>query len=625
MGQAPSDERLAPPSHEQVTKELANKFAEKCFTSLELYSFKDVFNRLADHQQHVRYLKEDTIARFLELPDVLGVSAVLFQMVSYIGAFPFLEDAPAVLGLEQMVMVVTILTERYRRVLARGAMDRRKLLFKSLAVYDRKLSEMRPAETGNATREISQKGAMDQGGKPPTTTTSLRFAVDEPGEDEDPGLEDDDELVLAAFDSLDLISAFKHGNPATAHGAMIPADNLRKLIMLLLLIAPLDPQESLSSYSNRLSGDDLDSLRTTADCILASFLNVEQTPGIGFPRFNAVIPASMPFIFNGFTALFEHFLFSKDLDFHKHKGDKPQPISPPPELVQPLLEQTGSIMNLNVLSQLSFFIPGSSLFRRLRLLYSGDEDGFSMGSFESKVFNWRAPTILLVSGTRLPEEAEHTRNGPSSAFLATLPSRRFPPGNGSGPKGDTLTFGVYLSQPWKHTHRECFGTEDTLLFQLQPVHDVFRASTVNKDYASFTKPTASTPLGGISFGCPPPQSSQAYRRSTIMSLGPVSLALESSFEYGCFTHNYTSQGGAFQTSVARKFDFQDRFEISSIEVWGCGGDDEAKHQAERWAWEAREAEARRKINLGTGDIEADRALLEMAGLIGANRSGGSMG
>ncbi len=76
--------------------------------------------------------------------------------------------------------------------------------------------------------------------------------------------------------------------------------------------------------------------------------------------------------------------------------------------------------------------------------------------------------------------------------------------------------------------------------------------------------------------------------------------------------------------MVRKFDFQERFEISSLEVYGCGGDEEARQQAERWAWEAREAEARRKINLGTGDIEADRALLEMAGLIGTNRSGGSM-
>ena len=589
-----------------------------------MYSFKDVFNSLADREGQVRYLKQDTIARFLEVPDILDVSAVLFQMVSYIGAFPFLEDAPAVLGLEQMVMVVTLLTERYRRVLARGAMDRRKLLFKSLAVYDRKLLGIhRKGSAGEAGQNLTgQDGkAVPASGRP------QGFAIDEPVEDEDLALDDDDddELILAAFDSLDYISAFKHETPQTVHGAMIPADNWRKFIMLLLFIAPLDAQESLSSYSARLSGDELENLRETADCVLASFLNVEHAPGIKFSRFNTVIPASMPFLFGGLTALFEHFLFSKKLDFHRNTGDQTQPVNSTPELIQPPLEDTRSIMNLNVLSQLSLFIPGSTLFRRLRPLYSGDEDGFSMGSFESRVFNWRAPTILLVSGTRLPDSASHAHSGPASTFLATLPPQRFPPGNLRGGKGEKLTFGVYLSQPWKHTHRECFGDEDTLLFQLQPVHDVFRASAMNKDYAAFTKTSASTPIGGISLGCPPPQPTQAYRRSSMISLGPVSLVLESSFEFGCFKHNYTSQGGAFQTSVARKLDFEDRFEISSIEVWGCGGDEEAKHQAERWAWEAREAEARRKINLGTGDIEADRALLEMAGLIGANRSGGSMG
>ncbi|KAL2024843.1 hypothetical protein VTK56DRAFT_5664 [Thermocarpiscus australiensis] len=622
MGQAHSGGSQAPPSREKLTKRLAEKFAAKCFSPLELYSLKDVFSSLADREQQVRYLKEDTIARFLEIPDVLGVSPVLFQMVSYIGSFPFLEDAPAVLGLEQMVMVITILTERYRRVLARGSTNRRKLLFKSLAVYDRRLSE-RPNERGKAPQVENRKETDRSGNAPPVSALLPGFAIDEAGDDEDSGLDDDDELVLAALDSLDYISVVKHGLSPNIHGAMIPADNWRKLIMLLLLIAPLDAQENLSSYSHRLSGNELEGLRATADCVLAAFLDVEQSPGIKFARFNAIIPASMPFIFNGFTALFEHFLFSKNLDFQRHKSGEPGSTSSTTELVQPLLRDAGSVMHLNLLSQISFFIPGSSLFRKLRLLYSGDEDGFSMGSFETKVFNWRAPTILLVSGTRLADDTSYRATGAGSAFFAALPPRRLLPGGRN--KDERLTFGVYLSQPWKHTHRECFGDDNTLLFQLQPIHDVFRASALNKDYASFTKPSASNPIGGVSFGCPPPQPTQAYRRLRTMSLGPVSLALESSFEFGCFTHDYTSQGGAFQTSVARKFDFEERFRVSSIEVWGCGGDEEAKHQAERWAWEAREAEARRKINLGTGDIEADRALLEMAGLIGAHRSGGSMG
>jgi len=83
----------------------ARKFAQRCFTPLELYSFQAVFKSLADHQDSITYLKEDTIALFLEVPDILGVSPILFRMISYLGAFPFGEDAPVVLGFEQMIMV----------------------------------------------------------------------------------------------------------------------------------------------------------------------------------------------------------------------------------------------------------------------------------------------------------------------------------------------------------------------------------------------------------------------------------------------------------------------------------------------------------------------------------------
>ena len=551
------------------------------------------------------------MARFLEIPDILGASPVVFQMVSYIGAFPFLQDAPAVLSLEPMVMVVTLMTERYKRVLARGSVDRRKLLFKSLAVYDRKLSEMGRVQEE---REKAQGRENEH-----ASSSALGFAVDAAGEElPEEEEDDDDELVLAAFESLDIIDAFRKGDAPTARGAMIPADNFRKLILLLLLIAPLDAQERLSQYSDRVAGDELTSLRSTAESILAAFINAEKSPGITFAHFNNVIPTSFPFFFSGFNALFEHFLFSKNLDLNKHKGEKPPALALPTEQLQPLLPAPGSILSLNVLSQLSFFIPGSELFRRLRPLYSGDDDGFSMGSFEAKVFNWRAPTILLVQGTRI----DHNRRGSQeSAFNASIPPKRFPHGS----KSDRLTFGVYISQPWRYTNRECFGDATSILFQLEPIHDIFPASALNRDYASFTKPTSSNPRAGVAFGCPPPKASGSYKPSATTTLGSVSLLLDSGFEFGVFTHDFAARGGAFATSVSRRHNFQDRFAVDSLEVWGCGGDAEAKVQAERWAWEAREAEARRRINLGTGDIEADRALLEMVGLVGANQSGGSMG
>jgi hypothetical protein len=532
-------------------------------------------------------------------------------MTSFLGAFPFLRDAPAVLGLEQMVIVITILTERYKRVLARGPADRRKLLFKSLAVYDRTLSEIdheRPqdlkstdqAETGNGVR-----------------SHATGFAVDEAGEDEDDEADDDD-LVLAAFDSLNSLDAFKHGNRATIHGSMIPADNFRKLVMLLLLVAPLEADESLAQHRNRTTGKELETLRSATDSIIAAFLNVEKSPGIKYRHWEAIIPTSLPNLFAGFNPLFEHFLFSKNIDFSRATKDNEKPNVAPSMPLQPLLQETGSILNLALLSQLSFFLPGATLFRRLRLLYSGAEDGFSMGSFETKVFNWRAPTILLVRGSRL---GNIPSGGQEIAFAESLPPQRFPRGSAEG----TLTFGCYISQPWRLTNKDCFGDADCVLFQLEPVHDVFSASTLVHDYVAFSKPSSANPHAGISFGCPPPLGSASYRRESVVRLGAVSLMLDSSFEYGVFTHDHTGGGGSFRSSVARRLDFQDRFEVEALEVWGCGGDTEAKAQAERWAWEAREAEARRKINLGTGDIDADRALMEMAGLIGANRSGGSMG
>lgn len=154
--------------------------------------------------------------RFLEVPDVLQVSPVLFHMISFLGSFPFLNDAPVVLGLDEMVLVVTLLTERSQRVLSKGATDRRKLLFKSLAVYDRKLSEAQDKEDEceNGHRETQDPAASG--------SHAPGFLIDKAEDDEpDNGTEDDDddELVLSAFQSLDYVDAVKVGNRETIHGA----------------------------------------------------------------------------------------------------------------------------------------------------------------------------------------------------------------------------------------------------------------------------------------------------------------------------------------------------------------------------------------------------------------------
>jgi len=588
-----------------------------------------VFRSLADDQDGIYYWKEETLCRFLVIPDALGPGPLVYQMASYLGAFPFPSLAPSILTIEAMLKVVVIMTERYGRVLKHGKADRNKLLFRSLAVFDRRMSsvyEKSSQEILNALRE-SQEEAPESAVASPLQHHPVGFPIDQPAND-DGEEEDDDELALAALDSLDAIEVFKHDQKADTkiHHAQIPIDNFRRLLMLLLVIAPLDPQESLSKHAEDLTESRIAGLRRVADCILWSF-TPEQNAGIFYHSFNTIIPASLPHLFDGLNPLFEHFLFSQNLDLSKHRRTtsasvpraSPTMASPKPSQVskddlEPLLTREGEILDLSVLSQLAFFLKGSKVFRRLRPLYVGRDAGFSMGSIEQKVFNWRAPSILLVSGVRLPSEPEGARE---RAFWDKLPPKRFANGSTGNTSSGRVVFGAYLDTPWKHTYKEAMGGSESLLFQLEPIHEVFRTSTMNKDYATFTK-------SGINFGSPPPRARPISGLDSHIQLGPVSLSLDEGLEYGVFNHNSTG-GGSFHPSHTRKTDWQDRFEVESLEIWGCGGDEEAERQKAAWAFEEREAAARQGFRRGK-DVESDRALLEMAGLIGNhNASGGSMG
>ncbi|KAH8710168.1 restriction of telomere capping protein 5 [Phaeosphaeriaceae sp. PMI808] len=616
MGQGSSAEHahLTP---EQISSLLAQRFAQKSFSPLELYCFNSVFRSLADTESGVKYWSEATLCRFLELPDALGVGSVIFQMASYLGAFPLPSQAPAILTHEALLKVVTIMTERFGVVLKKKSRELwLRELYRSLAIYDKGIQS-----------ELEDK-KKDK--KAATTSSSLGFAIDAPDEGDEGDDQEDDELVLAALDSMDASEVFKHGEQSNVHHSIIPTDNLLKLIELLLLIAPIDPQQKISSLAPDLTSDRVEELRKAANVILSSF-GVENHPGVTYRSFNAVVSTCLPFIFNGLHPLFEHFLFAKDFDLSKRKTnptsspEETKPVIPPPKPVadaEPLLSQPGEILNFTILSQLSFFIEGSHLFRRLHPLYSGNKHGFSMGSFEKQVFNWRAPTILLVKGTLLPPTPSSTRE---RAFEEMLPPKRLPNSTSSSASNQTLIYGAYIPAQWKHTGRTCFGDQNTRLFQLSPTHDVFPASRVSTDYVYFNK--SPTNPSGLGLGTSIPLQSSAHSHSQqVFRPAAVSLHLDDALEFGVFTHS-SDGGGSFYPSrlpCRRGKDWQDRFEVEEMEVWGCGGDEVAEAQRKEWAWQEREAEARRRINLGTGDIELDRELLKMAGIIGGERSGGSM-
>lgn len=166
---------------------------------------------------------------------------------------------------------------------------------------------------------------------------------------------------------------------------------------------------------------------------------------------------------------------------------------------------------------------------------------------------------------------------------------------------------------------ENFGDKSSILFQLLPTHTIYPSTPYHTQFAYFH------PRVGLGFGSAPPF---LPRRSSIPSgtlishsADPqVSLSIDSALEYAVFTH--IAPGGSFAANVAHE-EYSYKIEVEEVEVWGCGVDNARDEQKRAWEWERREAERRQNVRVRE-DLEFDRALLEMAGIIGGNRSGGSM-
>ena len=575
---------------------------------------------------------------FLEIPDgndspekathecPLDAGPVIFRMVSYLGAFPFQNTlAPSVLTFEAMVKVVVLLTERYGKVLKRGRRDRIKLLFGSLADVGRK-------DVG-ADKEVDDEG--DKGTSSEAKSHAPGFTIDEPVNDEYD--EDDDDLALAALESLDAIEVFKHDRriDKTMYEAQISVDTFRRLLMLLLVIAPLKPLESVSKYTMDLTMERVESARKAADNILAAFIPDGETGGITYQSFAETVSSALPYLFDPLTPLFEHLLFSTNLNLSQRRDTSSsttlQPaeklpdgtVSPPsPIMLRGSFETM--IMNPSVVSYLSFFLPSTSSEKslinggvRLHPVFSTAAHGSSLTSFSHHVITWQSPTLLILQGA------------------ITNPST-------GGEK--MITLGAYLPHKWKSSGsassasiKPSGSTTYPLLFQLSPNHLLLPGNTSPSAYQPNTPEAFFSTHTGLSIGCQIPPSSRS-NQSHPTPRGAGSLLIDRSMETATFHVAPVGHDGIFQppsalhSSKATKTDL----DIYTLEVWGIVPDPEGETlssagqsavdvQREKWEFEAREAERRRNVNFragGEASTESARWLLESAGIIGGSRGGG---
>lgn len=193
-----------------------------------------------------------------------------------------------------------------------GVDDRRKLLFKSLVVYDWKLFEY-------VNRD--KLFVIDGLGVFVNFLYVFGFVVDIVGDDEDDlGCEDEDDFVFVVLDLLDYVNVGKFGDGFLFNYVLILVGNLKKIIVLLFFVVLLGVQESLFLYVNCVVGKEFEELGVVVDCIVVVFFDVEYLLGIRFFWFNLIIFLLMLFVFFGFIFLFEYFLFFKIFDFYKYVG-----------------------------------------------------------------------------------------------------------------------------------------------------------------------------------------------------------------------------------------------------------------------------------------------------------------
>jgi hypothetical protein len=117
--------------------------------ALSLQDYNSIFASLAETDgATTTYWKEDTLARFLEVPSKIG--SLLFKSASYLAALPTLENVPVPLDKEGLGVAVVVLTQRVpTEVLTSRELNR--LLFNSFA-------EAPPKPTDELKEKITEKG-----------------------------------------------------------------------------------------------------------------------------------------------------------------------------------------------------------------------------------------------------------------------------------------------------------------------------------------------------------------------------------------------------------------------------------------------------------------------------------
>lgn len=572
MGQAASNESntLSGDSNQKLSRDDMRLFfdnkALKQFTPLELFSFKDKIGK----DDLLQTVSDESIINWLSIPiDNDYLIKLVLNMIRVYSNFPFLTSSTGdITGVGLLKTILLLDKERCHKFIGNKSYDQLTLLFISLALHETKSSNIATnvdAESANA---------MD----------GTRF---------------DYKKIVKNYDNVSL-------NDLT-----VDSKYVLQFVQWVLIVWHYVPRENSIVDSKEISNH-WGEYKTMASNILRN-MNYCHTNNnlIAHDEFVNVISTFLPNFLTPLSDLFKHFLY-KETELKDHS------------LFRINFDDT-KLMTKELMSVLTLMIPSTYFpITKIQKLYVGRESGFSMRSLQSKVFKWLAPSILLVSGMRIVDDTEYGENKNSryTKFLDEYSKLKEEDQNvdESLLKKRKVIFAICIKEPWKVTNKDQFGGEGTTIYQLSPWIDTYKAKRPNAIYFN-------TIGGGIGIGNEQPI---IKSKSKKFQPGNVSLTLDNSLEFGVFRH--IGYGGTINPGLldtihkdkenTHQQSFELRFLIQDVEVWGCGGEKELAEQIKQLEWEEAEAKRRQHVNLKS--LGEDRALLEMAGLVGQHQSGGSV-
>lgn len=232
------------------------------------------------------------------------------------------------------------------------------------------------------------------------------------------------------------------------------------------------------------------------------------------------------------------------------------------------IADTSDILTPLYSTLLSWALPENILItKQWTRLYSADQDGFSMNRFESHVFKYPGPTLLIMQVSC---------------------------------QDKSMTMGAFITQPWKQS-KHFWGSSECFLFELDPHFDIFRSKPKTENYIYYHHDF------GIGFGA---------NDNHVTPSGFI-LYLQNTLQEGLYQYEaYPSQPTFESATKSRKnTNFTYKFDTENIEVFGLGNEKDRERQAREWKFEQQEADRRNGLNIRQADGKLDKELLKMAGII----------